>query len=64
MFSYETILSNAENFMVGYHVVFDRENMKLGWYRSECKPEPCHNKYHKTSNYDVNTFLIIVICRP
>ncbi|XP_062221992.1 aspartic proteinase-like protein 1 isoform X2 [Phragmites australis] len=26
----------AQNFMVGYHVVFDRENMKLGWYRSEC----------------------------
>ncbi|GJM86863.1 hypothetical protein PR202_ga02762 [Eleusine coracana subsp. coracana] len=26
----------AQNFLVGYHVVFDRENMKLGWYRSEC----------------------------
>uniref|UniRef100_A0A0E0HL55 Peptidase A1 domain-containing protein n=1 Tax=Oryza nivara TaxID=4536 RepID=A0A0E0HL55_ORYNI len=26
----------GQNFMVGYHVVFDRENMKLGWYRSEC----------------------------
>uniref|UniRef100_A0A804NXS8 Peptidase A1 domain-containing protein n=1 Tax=Zea mays TaxID=4577 RepID=A0A804NXS8_MAIZE len=31
---------NAENFLVGYHVVFDRESMKLGWYRSECKPYP------------------------
>ncbi|KAF8729906.1 hypothetical protein HU200_017368 [Digitaria exilis] len=27
----------AQNFLVGYHVVFDRENMKLGWYRSECR---------------------------
>ncbi|KAL6635138.1 hypothetical protein ACP70R_027809 [Stipagrostis hirtigluma subsp. patula] len=26
----------AQNFLVGYHVVFDRENMKMGWYRSEC----------------------------
>ncbi|PNT69628.1 hypothetical protein BRADI_3g59090v3 [Brachypodium distachyon] len=26
----------AQNFLLGYHVVFDRENMKLGWYRSEC----------------------------
>jgi len=26
----------AQNFLVGYHVVFDRESMKLGWYRSEC----------------------------
>ncbi|CAD6249475.1 unnamed protein product [Miscanthus lutarioriparius] len=27
----------AQNFLVGYHVVFDRESMKLGWYRSECR---------------------------
>ncbi|KAF0933038.1 hypothetical protein E2562_013792 [Oryza meyeriana var. granulata] len=26
----------GQNFLVGYHIVFDRENMKLGWYRSEC----------------------------
>ncbi|KAM0892341.1 hypothetical protein ACQ4PT_025837 [Festuca glaucescens] len=26
----------GQNFFVGYHVVFDRENMNLGWYRSEC----------------------------
>jgi len=26
----------GQNFLVGYHVVFDRENMNLGWYRSEC----------------------------
>ncbi|XP_066319516.1 aspartic proteinase-like protein 1 isoform X2 [Miscanthus floridulus] len=27
----------AQNFLVGYHVVFDRESMKLGWYSSECR---------------------------
>ncbi|KAL5207417.1 hypothetical protein ABZP36_031852 [Zizania latifolia] len=26
----------GQNFLVGYHVVFDREIMKLGWHRSEC----------------------------
>lgn len=26
----------GQNFLAGYHVVFDRENMKLGWYQSEC----------------------------
>lgn len=30
---------DAENFLTGYHIVFDKENMKLGWYRSECKSE-------------------------
>ncbi|XP_039063082.1 aspartic proteinase-like protein 1 [Hibiscus syriacus] len=27
----------AENFMTGHHIVFDRENMKLGWSRSNCQ---------------------------
>ncbi|KAK1302592.1 Aspartic proteinase-like protein 1 [Acorus calamus] len=27
---------NAENFMMGYRLVFDRENLKLGWSRSNC----------------------------
>ncbi|KAE8798214.1 aspartic proteinase-like protein 1 [Hordeum vulgare] len=26
----------GQNFLTGYHIVFDKENMKLGWYRSEC----------------------------
>ncbi|KAL3527794.1 hypothetical protein ACH5RR_012450 [Cinchona calisaya] len=27
----------GQNFMTGYRMVFDRENMKLGWSRSTCK---------------------------
>lgn len=27
----------AENLMVGYRMVFDRENLKLGWSKSKCK---------------------------
>lgn len=27
----------AENFMTGYRVVFDRENLKLGWSNSKCE---------------------------
>lgn len=27
----------AENFLEGYRMVFDWENMKLGWSRSKCK---------------------------
>ncbi|THU52159.1 hypothetical protein C4D60_Mb10t01050 [Musa balbisiana] len=27
---------DAENFMTGYHLVFDRENLKLRWSRSDC----------------------------
>jgi len=29
--------TRAENFMTGYRMVFDRENLKLGWSRSNCK---------------------------
>lgn len=28
---------DAENFMTGYHLVFDRENLKLRWSRSDCE---------------------------
>lgn len=28
---------NAENFMTGYRTVFDRENLKLAWSRSNCE---------------------------
>lgn len=27
----------AENFMVGYRLVFDRENLKFGWSNANCK---------------------------
>lgn len=27
----------AENYMTGYRVVFDMENLKLGWSNSNCK---------------------------
>lgn len=27
----------GQNFMTGYRMVFDRENMKLGWSRSDCE---------------------------
>lgn len=30
-------LGNAENLMRGYHLVFDRENLKLGWSSSNCE---------------------------
>lgn len=33
----EMILCLAENFMTGYQIVFDRENFKLGWSRSNCE---------------------------
>jgi hypothetical protein len=23
--------------MTGYHIIFDRDNLKLGWSRSDCK---------------------------
>ena len=29
--------SNAENYMTGYRMVFDRENLKLAWSRSDCE---------------------------
>lgn len=28
---------HAENLMTGYRVVFDRENLKLGWSHSNCE---------------------------
>lgn len=28
---------NAENYMTGYRMVFDRENLKLAWSRSNCE---------------------------
>ena len=28
---------SVENYMAGYRIVFDRENMKLGWSASKCK---------------------------
>ena len=31
------IYLHAENFMTGYRVVFDRENMVLGWKESNCE---------------------------
>ncbi|KAJ8557308.1 hypothetical protein K7X08_002933 [Anisodus acutangulus] len=31
----------GQNFMTGYHMVFDRENLKLGWSRSDCED---HNR--------------------
>jgi hypothetical protein len=27
----------SENFLMGYHMVFDRENLWFGWSRSNCK---------------------------
>lgn len=27
----------AENFLMGYHMVFDRENWRFGWSSSDCK---------------------------
>ncbi|XP_020695177.1 aspartic proteinase-like protein 1 [Dendrobium catenatum] len=34
--SAESIGTIGQNFMTGYHMVFDRENLKLGWSRSDC----------------------------
>lgn len=28
---------SAENFMIGYRMVFDREKKKLGWSESNCE---------------------------
>ncbi|KAJ9177647.1 hypothetical protein P3X46_012842 [Hevea brasiliensis] len=33
----EDIGTIGQNFMTGYRVVFDRENLKLGWSRSDCE---------------------------
>ncbi|XP_012093314.1 aspartic proteinase-like protein 1 isoform X2 [Jatropha curcas] len=33
----EDIGTLGQNFMMGYRVVFDRENLKLGWSRSSCE---------------------------
>ncbi|PKA58081.1 Aspartic proteinase-like protein 1 [Apostasia shenzhenica] len=33
----ELAINHAENFMTGYDMVFDRENLKLGWSRSDCR---------------------------
>ncbi|KAF2284095.1 hypothetical protein GH714_018939 [Hevea brasiliensis] len=33
----EDIGAIGQNFMTGYRVVFDRENLKLGWSRSDCE---------------------------
>jgi hypothetical protein len=27
----------SENFLMGYHMVFDRESLRFGWSRSNCK---------------------------
>lgn len=34
--SAESIGTIGQNFMMGYNMVFDRENLKLGWSRSNC----------------------------
>lgn len=33
----ENVLTSAENFMTGYRLVFDRDNLRLGWSPSDCK---------------------------
>lgn len=33
----EFISFDTENFMTGYHIVFNRENNVLGWKASECE---------------------------
>ncbi|URE03601.1 PPR repeat [Musa troglodytarum] len=35
--SQETLGTIGQNFMTGYHMVFDRENLKLGWSQSDCR---------------------------
>ncbi|XP_072980979.1 aspartic proteinase-like protein 1 isoform X1 [Typha angustifolia] len=35
--SAESLGTIGQNFMTGYHMVFDRENLKLGWSRSDCR---------------------------
>ncbi|XP_050206552.1 aspartic proteinase-like protein 1 [Mercurialis annua] len=35
----EDIGTIGQNFMTGYRVVFDRENLKLGWSRSNCEDQ-------------------------
>ncbi|XP_006363948.1 aspartic proteinase-like protein 1 isoform X4 [Solanum tuberosum] len=34
----------GQNFMTGYRMVFDRENLKLGWSRSDCEDLTDNNK--------------------
>ncbi|WOK94350.1 aspartic proteinase-like protein 1 [Canna indica] len=34
--SQESLGTIGQNFMTGYHMVFDRENLKLGWSQSDC----------------------------
>lgn len=33
----ESVGTIGQNFMMGYRIVFDRENLKLGWLRSNCQ---------------------------
>ncbi|XP_057528889.1 aspartic proteinase-like protein 1 isoform X2 [Amaranthus tricolor] len=44
----------GQNFMIGYRLVFDRENMKFGWSRSDCqdlsKPKRTPSAGDKPSN--------------
>ncbi|XP_020082096.1 aspartic proteinase-like protein 1 isoform X2 [Ananas comosus] len=35
--SEENLATIGQNFMTGHHMVFDRENSKLGWSRSDCR---------------------------
>ncbi|KAF3329245.1 aspartic proteinase-like protein 1 [Carex littledalei] len=32
----DTLATIGQNFMTGYHIVFDRDNLKLGWSHSDC----------------------------
>ena len=38
---YLSYVHYAENFMMGYRLVFDWENLKLGWSHSNCKSTFC-----------------------
>ncbi|KAF8012070.1 hypothetical protein BT93_I0256 [Corymbia citriodora subsp. variegata] len=40
----------GQNFMMGYRMVFDRENLKLGWSRSNCQDIDDHRSMPLTPN--------------
>lgn len=42
----------ADNFMMGYRMVFDRDNLKLGWSLSDCELFPRSFFSHLTSKCD------------
>lgn len=61
--SYIHIYLHAENFMTGYRIVFDRENMVLGWKESNCEyisPLLLHNVVSFLSFSQINDWVVVL----